>query len=68
MSTNASDAVTSTLLDWDSAARRLGVTPRMVRELWAQRKLAGVRVGKHIRFDPADLDRFVVEHRVEAIR
>ena len=56
------------LLDWDGAAERLAVTPRMVKELWAKRQLAGVRVGKHIRFDVADVDRFIDAHRVEEVR
>ena len=56
------------LLDWDGAAERLGVTPRQVRELWAKRRLAGIRIGKHVRFDPGDLDRYIADHRVEAVR
>lgn len=56
------------LLDWDGAAERLGVTPRMVKELWAKRQLAGIRVGKHVRFDVADVDRYIDDHRVEVVR
>jgi excisionase family DNA binding protein len=57
----------SPLLDWNGAAERLGVTPRMVRELWAQRKLAAVHVGRHVRFAEEDLDRFIEANRTEAV-
>jgi excisionase family DNA binding protein len=56
------------LYDFETAAERLSVTPRMIRELWAQRKLSGSRVGKHVRFSDADLVDYLERHRVEALR
>lgn len=62
------DAELPPLLGWEGAGEFLGVTPRMVRELWARRELAGIRVGKHIRFTRADLAKYVEHHRVESVR
>ena len=59
-------AVPPHLRDWNGAASVLGVTPRMVRELWARREISGVRVGKHVRFRDADLADYIERHRVEA--
>ena len=56
------------LLDEEGAARYLGVRRRQVRNLWAQRRLAGVKVGALVRFDVADLDAFIERQRVEAVR
>ena len=53
------------LLTVDDAATRLAVTPRFVRRLVAERRIAFHRVGKFIRFDPADVDVFILEGRVE---
>jgi len=55
----------SPLLTIDDTAARLSVTPRFVRRLVAERRIAFHRVGKFIRFDPADVDVFVLEGRVE---
>ncbi len=41
------------LLSIDELAERLGVTPRHVRRLVAERRVPLLRVGKFIRFDPA---------------
>ena len=62
------DESVSGLFDWEGAADFLCVTPRMVRELWARRELAGIKVGKHVRFHQSDLDRYVSDHRVETDR
>jgi excisionase family DNA binding protein len=40
-------------------AARLGVTVRMVRRLVSQRRIPHLKVGGHIRFDPADVERFI---------
>lgn len=56
------------LLDYEAAARYLGTTPRHVRELWAKRYLAAVKVGRRVRFRIADLDAFIAAHRVPAVR
>jgi excisionase family DNA binding protein len=56
------------LLDWEGAADRLGVTPRHVRKLWSERRIAGVHVGRFVRFRTEDIDAFIESHRTEAIR
>jgi len=55
------------LLDYAAAARYLCTTPRHVRELWAKRCLAAVKVGRHVRFTRADLDVFINSRRVDAL-
>lgn len=55
------------LLTVDDAAARLAVTPRFVRRLVAERRIAFHRVGKFIRFDPDDIEALIREGRVERI-
>lgn len=50
------------------AADRLGVTPRFVRRLVAERRIPFLKVGRHVRFDPDDIDAFLAAGRVEAQR
>lgn len=59
--------MTSRLLDVDAAAQYLSVTPRFIRRLVAERRVPFVKLGRHLRFDPADLDRFVEAGRVDAV-
>ena len=40
-------------------AARLGVTVRMVRRLVSQRRIPHLKVGGHVRFDPAEVERFI---------
>jgi excisionase family DNA binding protein len=56
------------LMDYADAARYLCTTPRHIRELWAKRHLAAVKVGRHVRFSRADLDAFITARRVDAYR
>lgn len=64
MDTNKSDLAKETgqtnynegLLDYVAAAHYLCTTPRHVRELWAKRYLAAIKVGRHVRFARVDLD------------
>jgi len=56
------------LLDLNGAARYLNDSPRHVRSLWARREIAAIRVGRKVRFDPRDLDRYIETQRVEAVR
>lgn len=56
------------LLDYVAAARYLCTTPRHVRELWAKRYIAAVKVGRRVRFTRRDLDTFIATRRVEAAR
>jgi excisionase family DNA binding protein len=54
------------LLTVEQAADRLGVSVRFVRRLVAERRIAYVKVGRHVRICEADLARFVAAGRVEA--
>jgi excisionase family DNA binding protein len=54
------------LLDVPAAAAYLAVSPRFMRRLVAERRVSFVKLGRHVRFDVEDLDRFVESGRVEA--
>jgi excisionase family DNA binding protein len=54
------------LLSVEEAAERLGTSVRFLRRLIAERRIAFVRVGRHVRIDPADLEAFIAAGRVEA--
>jgi excisionase family DNA binding protein len=54
------------LLTVEEAAERLGTSVRFLRRLIAERRIAFVRVGRHVRVDPADLEAFIASGRVEA--
>lgn len=59
-------AVNTPLLDIEQAAERLAVTTRFIRRLVEQRRIPFYKVGKFVRFDPADLDEFVQRSRVDS--
>ena len=54
------------LLTVEEAADRLGTSVRFVRRLVTERRIAYVKVGRHVRISEADLDAFVAAGRVEA--
>lgn len=54
--------------DWTTAAEYLGTTPRHVMRLWSERKLAGHKIGRFVRFSQRDLDEYAEKHRLEALR
>jgi excisionase family DNA binding protein len=54
------------LLTVEEAADRLGTSVRFVRRLIAERRIAYIRVGRHVRIAEADLTSFVAAGRVEA--
>lgn len=56
------------LLDYESAAAYLCTTPRYVRELWARRRLAAIKVGRSVRFHKSDLDAYIAANRVGSVR
>jgi len=58
----------ASLLEDTAVAEYLACTPRFVRKLWETRQLAGVKVGRLVRFRKEDLDAFIEAHRVEAVR
>jgi excisionase family DNA binding protein len=54
------------LLTVGEAAEFLGTSVRFVRRLIAERRIAYIRVGRHVRIAEADLASFVAAGRVEA--
>jgi excisionase family DNA binding protein len=54
-----------TLLSVEQAAERLGTSPRFVRRLVFERRIAYVKLGRHIRIATRDLDAFIRTGRVE---
>jgi excisionase family DNA binding protein len=53
------------LLTVGEAAEFLGTSVRFVRRLIAERRIAYIRVGRHVRIAEADLARFVAAGRVD---
>jgi len=53
------------LLTVDQAAERLGTTTRFIRRLRAERRIAVIKLGKHIRIDSNDLDAYIAAGRQE---
>jgi excisionase family DNA binding protein len=53
------------LLTVEEAADRLGRSVRFVRRLVAERRIAYVKVGRHVRLDPSDVETFIAASRVE---
>jgi len=53
------------LLSVEEAAQELGTSPRFVRRLIAERRIAFTKLGRHVRLDTADIDAFVAAGRVE---
>jgi excisionase family DNA binding protein len=54
------------LLTVAEAAERLNTTPRHVRRLVFERRIAYRKLGSYVRFHPDDLAEYVATHRVEA--
>lgn len=52
----------------EQAAQRLNTTPRFIRRLIAERRIAFTRLGRHVRIQADVLDAFVAAGRVEAIQ
>ena len=56
-------------VDFDGAAEHLGVSPRLVRRLWAERRITATKISpRTVRFRISDLDAYAARHRVEASR
>jgi excisionase family DNA binding protein len=55
-----------TLLTVEQAAERLGTSERFVRRLVLERRIAYVKLGRHVRISEHDLTNFVATGRVEA--
>jgi excisionase family DNA binding protein len=65
---SAGAAVGSALLDAQDLAARLGVTVRFVRRLVEERRVPYVKIGRYVRFDPAEVDRWIIGNRIEPFR
>jgi excisionase family DNA binding protein len=50
------------------AAERMNTTTRFVRRLVAERRIAFVRLGRHVRLAEDDVDAFIEAGRVEPVR
>ena len=55
------------LLSIEQLAEHLGVTERHVRRLVAERRVPFLKVGKFIRFDPAEIAKWLNANRLGAI-
>jgi excisionase family DNA binding protein len=58
----------SPLLDSDAVALALGVTRRHVQRLVAERRIPFLKIGRFVRFDPAELNVWLDQQRVESVR
>lgn len=58
----------SRLLNVEQTADYLCTTPKHVLRLWERREIAAVKVGKLLRFDPADLEEYIESQKVRAVR
>jgi excisionase family DNA binding protein len=54
-----------TLLSIEQAAERLGTSARFVRRLVFERRIAYVKLGRHVRIAARDLDAFIAAGRVD---
>jgi excisionase family DNA binding protein len=50
------------LMTFEEAAERLGTTPRHMRRLVIERRIAYRKVGRYVRFHPDDLVEYVAAH------
>jgi excisionase family DNA binding protein len=57
--------LTSPLLDIHGVAEVLGVTPRHIQRLVAERRIPYLKVGRFVRFDPAELSVWLDQQRRE---
>ncbi len=53
------------LLTLAEVAERLNTTPRHVRRLVFERRIAYRKLGRYVRFHPDDVDEYVATHRVD---
>jgi len=56
------------LLDIHAVAQALGITSRHVQRLVAERRIPFLKVGRFVRFDPAVLNVWLEEQRVDPVR
>ncbi len=56
------------LLTLAEVAERLNTTPRHVRRLVFERRIAYRKLGRYVRFHPDDVAEYIAAHRVEIAR
>jgi excisionase family DNA binding protein len=56
------------LLTLAEVAERLNTTPRHVRRLVFERRIAYRKLGRYVRFHPDDVAEYVAAHRIDAAR
>ena len=54
----------SALIDVNTVAKILSVTPRHVQRLVAERRIPFLKVGRFVRFDPGELNEWLERQRV----
>ena len=59
------EALTSPLIDIHGVAEVLGVTPRHIQRLVAERRIPYLKIGRFVRFDRAELDVWLDQQRRE---
>lgn len=59
--------MTARLVDQAGAAEYLGTTERHIRELKYRRAIPFVKVGRSLRFDVRDLDRWIEQNKTGAV-
>jgi excisionase family DNA binding protein len=62
---NPAPALTSPLIDMHGVAKVLGVTPRHIQRLVAERRIPYLKVGRFVRFDRAELSVWLNQQRRE---
>ncbi len=55
------------LIDSPALAEHLGTTERHVRRLVHERRIPFIKVGRLVRFDPDEIDRWLDDHHTEAV-
>lgn len=68
MSTHPTSLASSPLLTEQDVADYLNCSLRHVRELWAARRIAGIKVGRFVRFTREAIDDYIERQTIEAIR
>jgi excisionase family DNA binding protein len=53
------------LLTMEEVAERLNTTPRHVRRLVSARRIAYRKLGRYVRFHPADVEEYIAANRIE---
>lgn len=63
--TNLHSELPTRLLNIDAIAERLGVEPRHIRRLVHEKRIPFIKWGHYIRFDPAEVARWLDAYRRE---